>query len=152
MGRSRRRPKSTVPLRFMKICLKAFFQNKTSKKATPNGLADSGCQNATVPAEAKINRAVTIHEKFDHILAAQMPTTGMDTSVACGLHSPHPKDCSGLGDPNTLKLTFTWSNDQMFESSKFLNVRRSNLTRSNIARERWNTRMFRHFQVQAFKR
>ena len=26
------------------------------------------------------------------------------TSVACGPDSPRPKDCPGLGDPNTLKL------------------------------------------------
>ena len=30
-----------------------------------------------------------------------------DTSVACRPDSPRPKDCPGLGDPNTLKLIKT---------------------------------------------
>ena len=39
---------------------KKSVKKKTSKKATPNGLVDSGTQTATVPAEGKINRALTI--------------------------------------------------------------------------------------------
>jgi hypothetical protein len=37
-------------------------------------------------------------------IAAQLPTGSILTSVACGPDSPRPKDCPGLGDPNTLKL------------------------------------------------
>ena len=37
-------------------------------------------------------------------VAAQLPTGSIFTSVACGPDSPRPKDCPGLGDPNTLKL------------------------------------------------
>ena len=36
-------------------------------------------------------------------VAAQLPTGSILTSVACGPDSPRPKDCPGLGDPNTLK-------------------------------------------------
>ena len=36
--------------------------------------------------------------------APQLPPGSIDTSVACGPDSPRPKDCPGLGDPNTLKL------------------------------------------------
>ena len=46
------------------------------------------------------------HLKFEiflHILAVQLPPGSIHTFVACGPHSPRPKDCLGLGDPNTLK-------------------------------------------------
>ena len=40
---------------------------------------------------------------FVRVLAAQVTTTSIDTSVACGLHNPRLKACTGLRDPNTLK-------------------------------------------------
>ena len=88
------------------ILLQCVFQNKTSKNEFHYVKADPGAQTATVPVEAKIDRAITIHENFYHVLAAQTPTTYILTSVACGPHSPRPKDCPGLGSPNTLKLAY----------------------------------------------
>ena len=46
----------------MKICFETFFDTKLEKNILQDGTEDSGCQNATVPAEGKISRAVTIDE------------------------------------------------------------------------------------------
>ena len=45
-----------------------------------------------------------LNECTVRFVVAQLPCGSMDTSVACGPDSPRPKDCPGLGDPNTLKL------------------------------------------------
>ena len=42
---------------------------------------------------------------FFNVSAAQPPRGSIHAPVACGLHCPRPKDCPGLGSPNTLKLS-----------------------------------------------
>ena len=56
----------------------------------------AGCQNEGPKNE--------LDECTVRFVAAQLPTGSVFTSVACGPDSPRPKDCPGLGDPNTLKL------------------------------------------------
>ena len=46
-----------------------------------------------------------ILKNFDDVLAAQVPPGSIVTSVACGPDCPRLKDCPGLGNPNTLKLS-----------------------------------------------
>ena len=38
------------------------------------------------------------------LTATQVPPLSIFTSVACGPDGPHPKECPGLGNPNTLKI------------------------------------------------
>ena len=65
---------------------------------------DSGTQTAAVPERAKSHRTLPANLKNHRVLAAELTTGSIDTSVASGPHSPRPKDCPGLGDPNTLKI------------------------------------------------
>ena len=56
-----------------------------------------------LPERGKIHLSLYLFCFLNHFLAAQVPTGSIITSVACGPHTPRPKDCPGLGDPNTLK-------------------------------------------------
>ena len=67
------------------------------------GTADPGRQTEAVLARAKSGRTLEQNVFFDHVLAAQLPTGSIDTSVASRPHTPRLKDYPGLGDPNTLK-------------------------------------------------
>ena len=56
-------------------------------------------------AKTRLSRKAAAESTSDST-AAQLPRGSIDTSVDCGPDSPRPKDCPGLGDPNTLKLSF----------------------------------------------
>ena len=60
--RSRRRPKSTIPLCSLKFRLKPFLQQKLEKKKDPNGSGRSGTDHATVLEAPEIDRTVVILE------------------------------------------------------------------------------------------
>ena len=68
------------------------------KKCNSRGKPDARCQNQGPKNE--------LDEGTVRFVAAQLPTGSRDTSVACGPDSPRPKDCPGLGDPNTLESIF----------------------------------------------
>ena len=69
-------------------------KTKESGRWVPNRGRPRGGQNpdtATILAD--------VHDAFGRSNAAQ----GILTPVACGPATPRPKDCPGLGDPNTFK-------------------------------------------------
>ena len=86
----------TAKLHIPSSSLKTRQNRKTSK----NEKAEKAPPLA--PKTRRSRRAIL--EKTCDLTAAQVPRGSMDTSVASRPHSPRPKDCSGLGDPNTLKL------------------------------------------------
>ena len=82
---------------------KTCFQKKSIEKWNCRTTADPRCQTEAVQERAEIHRSSTLLENFNDVLAAQLPPGSIRTPVACGLHCPRPKDCPGLGSPNTLK-------------------------------------------------
>ena len=64
-------------------------------------------QDATVPESANIHIQIRFLILLVHVLDIQLRTTLVVTPVAEVLaYLSRPKDCPGLGDPNTLKLFF----------------------------------------------
>ena len=79
-----------------------FFETcRNSQKSEGGGHA--GCRIAPVPRAAKFLLPLRILFFFFNVSAAQPPRGSIHAPVACGLHCPRPKDCPGLGNPNTLK-------------------------------------------------
>ena len=105
MGRSRRGAKSTYPSASLQFWRRANFFFQHAFFDSPNGTADPGTQTETVPRRGKIHLPLGLFENVKDVLAAQVPSGSIVTSVACGPDCPRPKDCPGLGNPNTLKLT-----------------------------------------------
>ena len=67
------------------------LKKKTLKNKEPRGTADPRTQTEAVPERAQIHRASGRFEIFDHVLAAQVPTGSIVTSVASRPHTPSPE-------------------------------------------------------------
>ena len=96
-----------LPLGLFKISSKRGCEKKHAKIKERHTHADPRPRDAGDPERAKIYLPLGLFEIFDDVLAAQVPRGSVFTSVASGPHTLRPKDCPGLGSPNTLKLAFT---------------------------------------------
>ena len=79
---------------------KKLNEKKRNEKSTSRR---ARCQIDCVPEPAKFHLPLRFSIISFHVLVAQVPSGSIHTSVACGPHCPRPKDCPGLGYPNTLK-------------------------------------------------
>ena len=68
-------------------------------------LPPRGLPNRLRPGGGQIPAPATILEHFLSRFGSSSSDDIVFTRVACEPHSPRPKDCPGLGDPNTLKQT-----------------------------------------------
>ena len=67
------------------------------------GRGQSGPQATEVKMDPHVTLAAKTSLKFYCCFSRSTSVDPVLTSVACGPHNPRPKDCTGLGDPNTLK-------------------------------------------------
>ena len=67
-------------------------------------LRGRGPPNRLRPGGGQIPDTIEILDDFVSGFGHQLAEPPIFTSVASGPPSPRPKDCPGLGDPNTLKL------------------------------------------------
>ena len=91
IGSAKRRPKSTYLPQVWK-------REKTDKHQKMQLTRESG---RAVP---KSGTKKWIRRRYGEIRRRPTSVRAIFTSVACGPDSPRPKDCPGLGDPNTLKI------------------------------------------------
>ena len=100
---SRRRPKSTY---FSGFYISTNFEllQKSCEFQKRRDSAAAGTRNGVAPDAAKIDLPSWFFFLFYHVLVAQLADRVIFTPVASGPHIPRPKDCPGLGYPNTLKL------------------------------------------------
>ena len=98
--RSKWRPNSSCRYDFCTFQKFEFQQKRNEKSSHPR----PRCQIDCVPEPAKFQLSLRFLIIFFHVLAAQVPCGSVRTPVACGPHCPRPKDCPGLGYPNTFKL------------------------------------------------
>ena len=99
---SRRRQKSRYRYEFWKL-KKLNFQKKSAIFRKPNGTRPLGPKSLASRRRPNSSWSRDLWIFSSHF-CAQLADRGIFTPVACGLHYPRPKDCPGLGDPNTLKL------------------------------------------------
>ena len=64
------------------ILQKRVCKKKHAKIKEPYSMVDPRTQTEAVPEGAKSHRAIGLFEFFDHVLAAQLPTGSIITSVA----------------------------------------------------------------------